>query len=187
MVLEPKEPVRHGWKVQWCYWGSSVRDSGDSQVVKDTLQRHTETLALVPYLKETIWKAQRLQDYFFKISKHAIQSWKQRMLQSLDPRLNRTNSHLLFNFSLSPSQAHIDFHPDIIQRGLHRSRYFFSSFYFFPPVAAVVHTGPAFPSTQILHAEEQGSTAEQALITLFSPMSTEWECLIWCAELRSKC
>lgn len=64
MVFEPKEPVRHRWKVQWCYWGRSARDSGDSQTVKDTLQRHTQTIALLPYLKEMICKTLRLQDYF---------------------------------------------------------------------------------------------------------------------------
>lgn len=39
-----------------CYWGRSERDIGDSQMVRDTPERHTQTLVLVPYLKEIIWK-----------------------------------------------------------------------------------------------------------------------------------
>lgn len=37
-------------------------------------------------------------------------SWRQRMLWSLDPRPTEANHHLHYGFSLSVSQAHIDFH-----------------------------------------------------------------------------
>jgi len=38
------------------YWGRSERASGDSQMVRDTLERHTQAFALGPYLKEIICK-----------------------------------------------------------------------------------------------------------------------------------
>lgn len=52
------------------------------------------------------------------------------MLRSLDPRPRKASCHLLFDFSLSPPQAHNDFHPDIIQKGLHKSRSIFAFFHF---------------------------------------------------------
>lgn len=151
-------------------------------MVREALQGHTQTLVLVPYSKEIIGKTSRSR-FLSKTPKYPNMPCSFGSRECYGPWIQGWTEPALISSLIS--RSHYPKPTSIFTQILYREGCTNQDISLL--LSAPSHLWLLFPLAQILAAEEQGSTAAQALTTLFSPMSTEWECLIWRVALRSKC